>query len=341
VPAALILFVAESFAQTPFASIDWIEGAFGIVIAVMLVLALTLFLTANRPTLKRLGGVLSALILFGLFTQSSTLAFQSGDFYKRNYSIVNCDVGQGDALVIRSKEQVAVVDVGGENPSIDECLNGLGIDKIDLLVLTHDHLDHVGGLLGAITGRKVEVAMVSSFREEGSNQNPVHEVLSNRGIPLVEAEKGMSGELGEFTWEVLGPSRGAPEAEDKNDASTTMFWSNPRIALFTMADSGERAQFRIGTEYKSLLESDHGSKVIVVKVAHHGSSDQAPEFYEAVSADIALISAGQDNSYGHPTKRTLDLLAYTGTKVFRTDEMGSIGITETAAGVELSVSGRS
>lgn len=341
IPAALILFVAESLAQAPSASIEWIDGALGIFLAVVLVLGLWLFLTANRPSLKRLGGALSALILFGFFTQSSSLAFQSGDFYNRDYSIMNCDVGQGDALVIRSREKVALVDVGGESPAIDSCLTGLGIEKIDLLVLTHDHLDHVGGTLGAISGREVRVAMVSSFREEGANRNPVHELLANRGIPIVEAEKGMTGELGEFGWEVLGPNRGAPEAEDKNDASTTMFWSNSRIALFTMADSGESAQFRIGTEYASLLQSDHGSKVVVVKVAHHGSSDQAPEFYEAISADIALISAGQDNSYGHPTKRTLDMLAYSGAKVLRTDQMGSIGLTETESGVELSISGRS
>jgi competence protein ComEC len=108
-----------------------------------------------------------------------------------------------------------------------------------------------------------------------------------------------------------------------------------------MGDSGERAQFRIGVEHRALLNSDFDSKFVLVKVAHHGSSDQAPEFYEAISADIALISVGQDNSYGHPTKRTLDLLAYTGSQVLRTDEMGSVGIAVTGSGVEVTVAGRS
>jgi competence protein ComEC len=276
-----------------------------------------------------------------LFTQSSSIAFQKGDFYKGDYTIVNCDVGQGDALVIRSQGKVAVVDVGQESPAIDACLTGLGINKIDLLVLTHNHLDHVGGTLGAIAGREVSIAMVSSFAKDEPRVNTAEQLLINRGIPLVEAEKGMSGVLGEFEWEVLSPNRGAPEAEDSNDASTTMFWSSPRLALFTMGDSGERAQFRIGAEYRELLNSDFDSKFVLVKVAHHGSSDQAPEFYEAISADIALISAGQDNSYGHPTKRTLDLLAYTGSQVLRTDEMGSVGIAVTGSGVEVTVAGRS
>jgi len=341
VPAAFILFVAEKFANAPSASVDWVAGALGIVLAVLLVLGLWLFLTSSKTVWKRLGGSLSAVILFSFFTQSSSIAFQKGDFYKGNYTIVNCDVGQGDALVIRSKGKVAVVDVAGENSAIDACLSGLGINKIDLLVLTHNHLDHVGGTLGAITGRKVELALLSSFERNVPAMKAAEQLLTDHNVRLVEAEKGMTGILGEFEWEVLSPNRGAPEAEDSNDASTTMFWASPKIALFTMGDSGERAQFRVGADYQRLLESDYGSKVVVVKVAHHGSSDQAPEFYEALSADIALISVGQNNSYGHPTKRTLDLLEYTGARVLRTDELGSVGISETAAGVEVAVAGRS
>jgi competence protein ComEC len=97
----------------------------------------------------------------------------------------------------------------------------------------------------------------------------------------------------------------------------------------------------MGSEHRTFLQSDLGSRLVIVKVAHHGSGDQAPEFYEAIGADIALISVGRDNSYGHPTRRTLDLLALTGTKVLRTDEMGAIGLTETDSGVEVSIAGRS
>jgi len=341
IPAAFILFVAEKFANAPSASVDWVEGSLGIVLAIVLVLGFWLFLTSSKPVLKNLGGSLSALILFSLFTQSSSIAFQKGDFYKGDYTIVNCDVGQGDALVIRSKGQVAVVDVGRENPAIDSCLTDLGITKIDLLVLTHYDLDHVGGTLGAITGRKVTSALVTPFSDTRPGADTTQELLTNKQITQIYAEKGMTGVLGEFEWEVLGPSRGATEAEDSNDASTTMFWKSPRIALFTMADSGERAQLRMGQNYQALLEADYGSQVVVVKVAHHGSSDQAPEFYEAISADIALVSAGQDNSYGHPTNRTLDLLARTGARVMRTDEMGAIGLSETEAGLEVAIAGRS
>ena len=340
-PASLILFVATKLANAPSASISWIAGPLGIALAIVLVAGIWFTLSSKKALVRRVAGTTSALISISFFAQSSSLALQKGDFYRGNYSIVNCDVGQGDALVIRSQGQVAVIDVGRENPAIDSCLTDLGISKIDLLVLTHYDLDHVGGTLGAVTGRQVVTALVTSFKDDRPGADSTQELLEAQGIPTIQSEKNMTGSLGDFTWQVLSPHRGASEAEDSNDASTTMLWQDSRIALFAMADSGERAQLRIGTEFKDLLESDFGSKVVVVKVAHHGSSDQAPEFYEAIKADIALVSVGQNNSYGHPTKRTMGLLAYTGTQVLRTDEMGAIGITEAESGLELSIAGRS
>jgi competence protein ComEC len=266
---------------------------------------------------------------------------KAGSFYAGSYSIVNCDVGQGDALVIRSQGKVAVIDVGREDPAIDSCLSGLGINKIDLLILTHYDLDHVGGLVGAVSGREVVTALVTPFVDDRRGADVTKETLESLGVQMVQVEKGMKGKLGDYAWTVLAPSREAKEAEDSNDASTSMYWESDQVALFTLADSGERAQLRMGSEHRTFLESDFGSRLVIVKVAHHGSGDQAPEFYEAIGADIALISVGRDNSYGHPTRRTLDLLALTGTKVLRTDEMGAIGLTETDSGVEVSIAGRS
>jgi competence protein ComEC len=167
------------------------------------------------------------------------------------------------------------------------------------------------------------------------------DILESKGVALIEVEKGMRGQLGDYNWLVLAPSRGATDADDSNDASTSMYWESNNVALFTLADSGERAQLRMGADHKALFESGFGSRMVIVKVAHHGSGDQAPELYEAIDAGIALISVGRDNSYGHPTKRTLDTLAFSGTKVLRTDEMGAIGIAETDSGLEVSIAGRS
>lgn len=341
VPAAIILFFARKFVEAPSASISWIDGAFGIAVAIVLVGCIWIYLTSSLNRWKYTAGSIVAVILLSFFAQSSSTAIQAGNFYGGHYSIVNCDVGQGDALVIISQDKVAVIDVGREDPAIDSCLTGLGISKIDLLVLTHYDLDHVGGILGAVTGREVVTALVTPFVDDRPGANSTQEILNSMGIPMLKVEKGMTGKLGEYVWSVLAPSRDAREAEDSNDASTSMYWESDDVSMFTLADSGERAQLRMGSQHRALLESGFGSRMVIVKVAHHGSGDQAPEFYEAIDADIALISVGQDNSYGHPTRRTLDLLSSSGTKVMRTDEMGAIGITETDSGLEISVAGRS
>ncbi len=340
-PAEVILFVAERFANAPSASIGWVDCAWGIAIAILIVFCIWLYLGSKKVAIRRTAGAVLAVLLLSLLAQSSSLALKKGDFYGGDYSIVNCDVGQGDGLVIRSGGKVAVVDVGREDPAIDECLSGLGISKIDLLVLTHYDLDHVGGIVGAITGREVVSALVTPFKDDRPGADTTQQILEARGIAMIQAERGMTGKLGEYNWLVLAPSRGAVDAEDSNDASTSMYWESESIALFTLADSGERAQMRMGSDYRGLFESGFGSRVVVVKVAHHGSADQAPELYEALKADLALISVGMDNSYGHPTQRTLDTLALSGTQVLRTDEMGAIGITETDTGLEVSIAGRS
>jgi competence protein ComEC len=340
-PAAVILYVAERFANAPSASISWVEGTFGIGLAIVIVALIWLYLSSRKPSIKRTAGGAVAFILLSFFAHSSSLAVEGSAFYKSDYSIINCDVGQGDALVIRSQGKVAVIDVGREDPAIDSCLTGLGISKIDLLVLTHYDMDHVGGVLGAVTGREVVTALVTPFKDERPGANMSQDILKSKGVALIEVEKGMRGQLGDYSWLVLAPSRGATDADDSNDASTSMYWENKNVALFTLADSGERAQLRMGSDHKALFESGYGSRMVIVKVAHHGSGDQAPELYEALDADIALISVGRDNSYGHPTKRTLDTLAFSGTKVLRTDEMGAIGIAETDSGLEVSIAGRS
>ncbi|MFM1846463.1 MAG: hypothetical protein RIS19_936, partial [Actinomycetota bacterium] len=340
-PASVILFVARKFAEAPSASISWIDGPIGIVIAIILVASIWAYLSSSKRALKVASASIVAFILLSFFAHSSSLAMKEGSFYAGSYSIVNCDVGQGDALVIKSQGKVAVIDVGREDPAIDSCLTGLGVNRIDLLVLTHYDLDHVGGLVGAVAGREVVTALVTPFVDDRPGADLTQETLESFGVQMIKVEKGMKGELGDYAWTVLAPSRDAKEAEDSNDASTSMYWESDQVALFTLADSGERAQLRMGSEHRTFLESDFGSRLVIVKVAHHGSGDQAPEFYEAIGADIALISVGRDNSYGHPTRRTLDLLALTGAKVLRTDEMGAIGLTETDSGVEVSIAGRS
>ena len=340
-PAALIVFVGNSLAAAPYASIPWFAGVGGLILGLLLTVALWTAVVAKARRLK----VISVFVVMGILVsfgaQSSVALVLNKNFYSGNYTLINCDVGQGDALVIRSKGQVAVIDVGREDPAIDACLTNLGISRINLLVLTHFDMDHIGGVVGAVSGRTVDEALITSFADTRAGADFANGYLQGLGIPLVKAEVGMTGHLGDFDWQALSPHQGGAEAQDSNDGSVTMLWEDATMALITLADLGERGQLRVGKESETLLNSGFGGRVVVVKVAHHGSADQAPEFYEAIKPSLALISVGEHNSYGHPTRRALDMLSFLGAQVIRTDESGAIGVTEAAGGLTVSVSGRS
>jgi len=340
-PAVLIVSIAEKLSKAPAATIAWFTGASGILLSVLVVLFFSLVLLAKNKRIR--AASLSSLLLIGLVfvSQNSSAAIARATFYSGNYTLINCDVGQGDALVIKSQGKVAVVDVGREDPAIDNCLNNLGIHTIDLLVLTHFDMDHIGGVMGAITGREVKEAMLTSYHDNRPGANFAENALTAQDIPIVRAEKGMTGRLGLFSYQVLSPHRDAAEASDSNDGSITMYWEDDQIALFTLADLGEKGQLRIGQEWADFLQSGFGGREVVVKVAHHGSADQLPEFYEAIQPKLAIISVGIHNSYGHPTQRTLGFLNLIGSQILRTDEMGAIGVSEVDAGLSVSVSGRS
>jgi competence protein ComEC len=341
VPASFVIFVAHHLASAPLASLSWFSGLTGIVLGVCVSVCFVILMISRAKRVKGFASISLLLIGGVFFAQNSAVAISSSSFYSGHYTLINCDVGQGDALVLRSEGKVAVVDVGREDPAIDSCLTNLGISHIDLLVLTHFDMDHIGGVTGAITGREVDLALLTSYKDDRPGADFAQLLLSGRGIPMVKAEKGMTGKLGAFDWQVLSPHAGAPEAQDSNDGSVTMLWEDHSIALFTLADLGEKGQLRIGQEQGALLTSGFGGRVVVVKVAHHGSADQSPEFYEAIKPAIALISVGLHNSYGHPTDRTLNFLKYLDSQILRTDLQGAIGVTEAKTGLEVSVAGRS
>jgi competence protein ComEC len=140
---------------------------------------------------------------------------------------------------------------------------------------------------------------------------------------------------------VLSPSKTAAEAEDSNDASITMLFRFEDFSLLTLADLGEKGQMRIASENSGWLSPWVRSHDLVMKVSHHGSADQYAEFIEYLKPEVSLISVGRSNGYGHPTKRTLNLLARTSSIVCRTDLLGSIGVSRSSDGFNFAASGAS
>jgi competence protein ComEC len=322
IPAQWIVASSNQLVELPATVLTWHTGLLGMTLCVI-------SLSAGIYR-KRFALVAVLVLLVELCFSGYELAHRVS-WLPSNWEIVNCDVGQGDALVIRSEGQVALVDVGREPGPIDECLTDLGIRNIDLLMLTHFDLDHVGGLSGALRGRTVQVGVITSFKDDRPAAWATTEELSGHSVRVITGSVGTSGTLGAFNFRVLSPTPAASEAEDSNDGSIVASWSKPGLTLYTLADLGEKGQMRL-----PMLKHPSGTQVIL-KVSHHGSADQYPELIESMRPDIALISVGRDNGYGHPTNRTLKLLNSVGATVLRTDQQGMLAIASGGTGLTYSV----
>ncbi|MHA7620165.1 ComEC/Rec2 family competence protein [Cellulosimicrobium cellulans] len=259
-----------------------------------------------------------------------------------DWAVVACDVGQGDALVVRSGPRAAVVvDAGPAGPAAGSCLDDLGVERVDLLVLSHFHADHVGGLEAVLRGREVERALVSPTAEPAAQAERVLGDLADAGVPVQVARPGETGAAGSVgaagaggtagvagaggsgesvgdgaSWEVLQAGPG-----DANDASVALLVRVAGLDVVALGDLEDAGQAALA---RTLGERGTGP-VDVVKVAHHGSATQSDRLAQVLAPTVALVSSGE-NTYGHPTDRALDLYRGVGATVLRTDACGTVAL---------------
>ena len=225
-----------------------------------------------------------------------------------------CDVGQGDATVLRTDDDSAVVvDVGADSAAVDRCLRGLGVRQLHGVVLTHDHADHVGGFDGAVRGRGSPPVLVGTSGE------------APPGYAGRTVAAGDVLEVGPWRLAVLWPPPGErvesaePEGAAANDASVTMRATAHGMTMLLTGDLEPEGQ-------EALLGTGVDVAADVLKMPHHGSGRQSERFFEAVAPRIATISVGADNDYGHPAADALKLLDDVGARWWRTDRDGHVAL---------------
>lgn len=251
------------------------------------------------------------------------LAARSG--VPQDWLVAACDVGQGDALALRTgRTSAVVVDVGPDGPAADRCLDRLGVARVDLLVLSHFHADHVGGLGPVLSGREVVAALVSPVPEPAANAAATGAALAAAGVPVRVARSGDQGTAGTLTWQVLLAGAG----EGANDSSVVLAARTGGLDVLALGDLEDAGQ----AELVPLA-----GRTDIVKVAHHGSAVQSRALAERLRPAVALVSAGRGNDYGHPTDEALDLYAGVGAAVVRTDECGTVALV--ARGQEVLLAG--
>lgn len=316
VPASWVAAVAAFTADLPGARSPWPTGPVGVVLLTVLTLAaLVLVLGAGPPQVRT---VLRAAVVVAIVGYAGSLlgARIVTDLGRpADWQFALCDVGQGDASVVRSAGVVAVIDTGPDPRPLRECLDELGVDRIQLLVLTHYDLDHVGGV-DAVVGR-VDRVLIGPPSDAGDAA--IAAALAGAGARVDQVSRGERGILGAFAWRVLWPP--ATGVEPGNAASVTVeVTPTPGCRCLSglfLGDLGEESQIR-------LLAADPPGHVDVVKVAHHGSADQSAALYESVHATVGLIGVGAGNDYGHPTDALLGMLAAVGTAPLRSDLNGLV-----------------
>lgn len=314
--AAWIIAVARHGAGLPMAAGEVSSGAFGLasltVICVLLALVMARLL-ARRAAVLGLSAVLVLVMLVPLPTFG---------WPPKGWVLVACDVGQGDGLVLRaSPDDVVVVDTGPDPKPMDQCLRGLGVHRISLVLLTHFHADHIGGLAGVLRGRSVGAIEVSPYADPEAGSRQVHALAAAAKVPVVTAQYGETRGLGALSWQLLAPSEPAPPGSDSppNDDSVVMLVQTRGVRILMMGDEETGSQER-------LHELFPGLRVDVLKVAHHGSAKQDPDLIRGLDARVGLISEGKDNDYGHPAPSTMSLLRSAGIRAFRTETDGSIAV---------------
>ena len=281
------------------------------------VMGLAIILFAITCSLKRkwklllLEFLLMTLIFFG-----QTMAWPGPQ-----WRLANCDVGQGDAMVINlGDHQGIVIDVGPDSALMQRCLRDLKIKTIPLLVLTHFHADHVGGLSGVLKGAIVKSLWISPLAEPAAEYQSVMNQMKN--VPTAAVHEGQilnfSSEFGPGRIKVIWPSEGS-QISGINNSSIALFVTIGNISIFASGDIEPPAQ-------EEIVAAGHIPDVDILKVAHHGSAYQDSRLYQELRAEVALISVGAGNSYGHPSRDTVAGLRRTGARVFRTDIDGAISI---------------
>lgn len=231
------------------------------------------------------------------------------------------DVGQGDAALVRSPAGATIlVDGGPDEDAVATELAGLGVRRLDVVVASHPHADHVIGLPAVLARYPVGVVLTPGCPDTSVFGADLGRAIEAEGVPIRHPRAGSSFVVGDLRVDVLSPDRcwTGTESDANNDALVLMVSLGEDTVLFA-TEPEEPAQ-------EQLLEAGVDLGADVLKVPHHGGATSVPEFFQAVEAEIAVVSVGE-NDYGHPVPTVLEAIAETGAAVWRTDLHGDITVS--------------
>ena len=241
------------------------------------------------------------------------------------------DVGQGDAAYIKVNDFDILIDAGPKSDS-DKLMKQLeekNIDDFEIVIATHPHEDHIGGMTKVFEKYDVESFYMPKVTNTTKTFENMIKAVSNEGLTAKVIKEGTSFDLGEgCRIDVYSPMQ---ESYDNfNDYSPIMKLTYGNKSFIFTGDAEKTVEKEVVEKYSKELKAD------VIKFGHHGSSTSSTkEFIEAISPKYGIISCGLDNSYGHPHRETLSIIDEMGIETYRTDKQGQITITSDGNNIEI------
>jgi competence protein ComEC len=239
------------------------------------------------------------------------------------------DVGQGDSILVVSPEgMTALIDGGSGGSGALATLRGIGVARIDLMIATHPHEDHIGGLTQVLEGMPVGRVITNGQPHTTAAYEHFLDAILGSGAEYSEVQRGASLALGAVVFSVLNP--GATLGEDLNENSVVITLEYRQTRILFMGDAGMDAE-------ASMMAAGVDLRAEILKVGHHGSCTASNKaFLHEVGPEVGIYTAGIDNTYHLPCLATIYALDEQGILVLGTDVYGRIIVRVTADGYQIS-----
>ncbi len=250
------------------------------------------------------------------------------------FSVHFIDVGQGDCTLIMCDDMALLIDAGenGHETEVLNYLRSMKIDKLDYIIATHQHSDHIGGIPEVLEEYEADNIIMPRLTKAQTPTNSTYtaflKALQNTDAKIISAKPGLKYSLGEAEFEIFGPVTN--DCEDINSMSAVTKITYGENSFLVTGDAEKDEELEIIANGAD-LDCD------VLRVGHHGSSTSScKDFLDSVSPEICVISCGENNDYGHPHDKVVNRLAKYTDEIYRTDICGSIVMTSDGKNIEIS-----